>query len=101
MNGPPLVIYGTLRRWPPVRFRATLQGYFLPASGVVVFGYWMTGLLTAAVGRYYLMALPFVLVAVFIGRVINRRMDSRRFSFILNLGLGVIGVVLLLEALRA
>jgi hypothetical protein len=33
MNGPPLVIYGALRRWTPERFRATLQGYFLPASG--------------------------------------------------------------------
>ena len=32
MNGPPLVIYGSLRRWSPQHFRATLQGYFLPAS---------------------------------------------------------------------
>jgi len=32
MNGPPLAIYGALRRWSAQRFRATLQGYFLPAS---------------------------------------------------------------------
>jgi uncharacterized protein len=32
MNGPPLVVYGALRRWSPGQFRATLQGYFLPAS---------------------------------------------------------------------
>jgi uncharacterized membrane protein YfcA len=32
MNGPPLAIYGALRRWSPQRFRATLQGYFLAAS---------------------------------------------------------------------
>jgi hypothetical protein len=32
MNGPPAVGYGTLRRWSPERFRATWQGYFLPAS---------------------------------------------------------------------
>ena len=33
MNGPPLVIYGSLRRWSPQHFRATLQGYsFRPAS---------------------------------------------------------------------
>jgi hypothetical protein len=32
-SGPlPLVVYGSLRGWPPERFRATLQGYFLPAS---------------------------------------------------------------------
>jgi uncharacterized membrane protein YfcA len=100
MNGPPLVMYGTLRRWSPVHFRATLQGYFLPASAVVVFGYWLTGLLTAAVGRYYLLSLPFVLVAIFIGRVINRRMESRRFTLLLHFALALIGIVLLLEAWR-
>src|ERR1700679_2269522 len=30
MNGPPLVIYGAMRRWSPQHFRATLQGYFAP-----------------------------------------------------------------------
>ena len=28
MNGPPLAIYGSLRKWTPGNFRATLQGYF-------------------------------------------------------------------------
>ena len=32
MNGPPLVVYGVMRRWTPAQFRATLQGYFLIAS---------------------------------------------------------------------
>jgi uncharacterized membrane protein YfcA len=31
-NGPPVVLYGALQRWPSNRFRATLQGYFLPAT---------------------------------------------------------------------
>src|SRR5262249_31318038 len=39
MNGPPLVVYGTLRRWSAEHFRATLQGYFLPASLVGMIGY--------------------------------------------------------------
>ena len=38
MNGPPLVAYGALRHWSPKRFRATLQGYFLPASLVGIAG---------------------------------------------------------------
>src|SRR5665213_3286133 len=44
MNGPPLVIYGAMRRWSPQHFRATLQGYFLPASIVAMMGYWLAGL---------------------------------------------------------
>ena len=44
MNGPPLAIYGALRRWSPQHFRATLQGYFLPASLVGLAGYVVLGL---------------------------------------------------------
>lgn len=40
MNGPPLVIYGGMRRWSAQHFRATLQGYFLPASILGMIGYW-------------------------------------------------------------
>src|SRR5438270_7955553 len=58
MNGPPLVVYGTLRRWPPEQFRATLQGYFLPASLAGLAGYWAAGLWGPAVTRYYLLSLP-------------------------------------------
>src|SRR5690606_27797089 len=63
MNGPPLVIYGSLRGWSPTEFRATLQGYFLPASSAVMAGYLLAGLWTAEVTRHYLTALPAALVA--------------------------------------
>src|SRR5262249_44921227 len=58
MNGPPLVIYGALRHWSPERFRATLQGYFLPASLISLIGYWYLGLWGAEVTRYYFLSLP-------------------------------------------
>ena len=100
MNGPPVVIYGALRGWSPRHFRATLQGYFLPASLVVMGGYWVAGLWTSAVSRYYLMSLPVVLVAIFVGRAINRRIRGDRFLFYIHVGLTVIGAVLLVQALR-
>src|ERR1051325_1271536 len=59
MNGPPLVIYGSLRKWSPQHFRATLQGYFLPASLAGMWGYSLAGLWTPAVSRFYLLPLPF------------------------------------------
>ena len=51
MNGPPLVVYGVLRRWQPAQFRATLQGYFLIASMVGMAGYAVTGLWTRTVSQ--------------------------------------------------
>jgi uncharacterized protein len=98
MNGPPLVIYGALRRWSPEFFRATLQGYFLPASLVGMVGYWITGLWVPTVTNYYLLSLPVVLLAVFLGRVIHRRLKDRRFLVYVHIGLIVIGITLLVQA---
>jgi len=99
MNGPPLAIYGSLRRWSPEHFRATLQAYFLPASIAGMGGYWLGGLWTPAVNRFYLVSLPGVIVAIFLGRAINRRMHNRRFISYVHLGLIVIGTILLIKAL--
>ncbi len=98
MNGPPLVIYGSLRGWSPQHFRATLQGYFLPASLAGLWGYRIAGLLTPSVTRYYLLSLPLVIVATLLGRAINRRMDHQRFIQWVHRGLIGAGAVLLIQA---
>ena len=98
MNGPPLVIYGSLRGWSPQHFRATLQGYFLPASLAGLWGYQLAGLWTPAVNRFYLLSLPLVILATFLGRAINRRLDAHRFVRYVHAGLILVGIVLLLQA---
>jgi uncharacterized membrane protein YfcA len=100
MNGPPLVIYGTMRRWSAQHFRASLQGYFLPASILGMCGYWLAGLWTAEVTHYYLLSLPVTLPAVFLGRVINHRLNGEVFLRYVYFGLAGIGGVLLLQAIR-
>ncbi len=97
MNGPPLVIYGTLRRWSPQQFRATLQGYFLPASMLGMAGYWASGLWTAEVTRTYLISLPIALAAILLGRFINRRMTGTAFLTWVHIGLIAAGAALLLQ----
>jgi hypothetical protein len=99
MNGPPLVMYGTLRGWSPQRFRATLQGYFLPASMISMAGYWLAGLWKAEVTRYYLLSLPAVLVATLLGRAMNGRIEARSFFRLVNLAILLIAVMLIAESL--
>jgi uncharacterized membrane protein YfcA len=101
MNGPPLVIYGSLRKWPPQHFRATLQGYFLPASLAGLWGYQLAGLWTPAVNRFYLTSLPFVILATFMGRAINSRIGAQRFLFYIHAGLILVGMVLLSQAMAS
>lgn len=99
MNGPPLVVYGALRRWSPEQFRATLQGYFLPASLVGLAGYWLLGLWVAEVTRYYLLSLLPALAAIFLGRAINRRLKGPGFLVVVHLLLLGIGIALLAQAM--
>lgn len=100
MNGPPLVVYGAMRRWPPRHFRATLQGYFLPASILAMAGYWFAGLWVPAVTHYYLISLPVALPAIFLGRIVNHRLREHSFLTYVHAGLMSVGVLLLIQAIR-
>jgi uncharacterized membrane protein YfcA len=100
MNGPPLVIYGAMRRWSPQHFRATLQGYFLPAGVVAMAGYWFAGLWVPAVTHYYLISLPVAIPAIFLGRIVNHRLRGDSFLAYVHGGLVCAGVLLLIQAIR-
>jgi uncharacterized membrane protein YfcA len=99
MNGPPLAIYGTLRRWPPERFRATLQGYFLPASIIGMAGYAVSGLWTSAVTHYYLLSLPATAAGIAVGRALHARASGDRFFTYVQIGLILSGTGLIVQAL--
>lgn len=97
MNGPPLAIYGSLRDWPPDKFRATLQAYFLPASALGMCGYGVAGLWTATVSRLFAWALPAIALGIVAGRLLNRRLAADRFARLLHGGLMLVAVVLLVQ----
>jgi uncharacterized membrane protein YfcA len=98
MNGPPLVIYGSMRRWTAQQFRATLQAYFLPASIMGMAAYWQAGLWVPAVTHFYLLSLPVAVPAIFLGRFIHHRLSSDAFTKYVYAGLAGIGVLLLAQA---
>ena len=99
MNGPPLAVYGAMRRWSAQHFRATLQGYFLPASIIGMIEYGLAGLWTSAITRYYLLSLPVTFLGVYLGRAINHRLHGEAFFKYLYLGLAGIGALLLAQAI--
>lgn len=98
MNGPPLIAYGTLRGWSPGEFRATLQGYFLPASLMGMAGYWTAGLWTPQVNRLYAGSLPAIVAAIIAGHLIHRRLDAPRFLTTVHVCLLIIAAMLGLQA---
>ena len=94
-NGPPLVIYGALRRWPAEQFRATLQGYFLPTAMLICIAHAAAGLWSVEVFTLFGFALPLVLAAIPLGLWLGRRIPAERFTKGLYAVLVVLGALLL------
>lgn len=93
-NGPPVIIYGTLCRWPPERFRATLQSYFFPTGFLITLGHGLAGLWTLEVLQWYGYAFPVIVVAMVLGSKLNRIIPPGRFEHLIYAFLVVIGIVL-------
>lgn len=94
-NGPPVVVYGAMRRWSPESFRATLNGYFLPIGMIIAIGHGLGGLWTVSIWSYFGVAVPAVLLATTAGSFLNRRIDPARFNRILYVLIILIGILML------
>ena len=96
-NGPPVVIYGMLRRWDPEKFRATLQGYFLPTGFAILITHGLAGMWTTQVVRLYGYSIPIIIAAVLLGEKVNLLIPQGKFDKIINGFLVVIGVLLIIR----
>ncbi len=67
-NGPSVVIYGVMRRWPALNFIATMQCYFLITGLLVIAWHGMSGLWTHGVLLLFVKSLPIILAAIWLGR---------------------------------
>jgi uncharacterized protein len=93
--GPPMVIFGSLRQWPAQRFRITLQAVFFPVSLAVAALHSANKLWTPLVVTSVWIAIPFLILAAFVGREFNKRIEGARFSRLIAYLLLVIGTVLI------
>lgn len=99
LNGPPLVVYGNMRKWNAKDFRATLQAYFLPASFIGAIGFAVKGLMTAAVLKYFLITLPASIPAIYLGRYWNHKLKDGAFFRYIYWGLIGIGALLIVNSI--
>ena len=93
-SGLVITIYATLRNWSPDRFRSTLQSYFVFTGILILASHGLAGFWTPYVLRFYVTALPLVLVAIFLGGKLNRFIPKGQFDGYVNVGLLVMGLLL-------
>lgn len=98
VNGPPLVVYGNLRRWDAQNFRATLQAYFLVAGIISMAGYIGNGMIDTKLLLNFAYTVPVIIPAIFLGRYFNRKIKGESFYTYVYIGLILIGSILILNA---
>ncbi len=94
-NGPPIIIYGTLKKWTPEQFRIILQGIFLPTNLFIIISHGIAGLWTYTVITHFLYSLPLITLAFLIGRKLNKIIATEKFIKIIYIILILIAFTLL------
>ena len=94
--GPPVIVYGDLKRWPRNQFRSTLQALFLFSSGLVILSHGLAGHVTRSILLSFALCIPFLLLGVWAGSHIDRRLDNERFRILVVVMILATGVLLLL-----
>ena len=96
IGGPPVVIYGTCRDWPPDAFRSNLQGFFFVSNAMVLVGHFVGQHMTQAVVSSTAIAVLPALIGTAIGIVFNRHLlRPTLFRQIVYVALALIGLRLL------
>ncbi len=98
-NGPPIVIYSSLKKWNPQNFRATLQGYFFTTGILLVISHGIAGNYTNEVLVYFAYCLPVTLVAVLIGARLNKKIPIIKFHKYIYMILIVLGFMLIYNSI--
>jgi hypothetical protein len=74
-----------------------MQGLFVPIGGLILLFHWRSGAWTPVVVRYYLLGIPCVLAALWLGRHISRKLAVARFFAIVYCVLILLGVSLIIQ----
>ena len=93
--GPPIVIYGSCRRWLPAEFKSNLQGYFVINSVMVILAHTLSQHYTPFVWQNYLIALPGIGLGLLLGFSLDRLINPLVFRRIVLVLLVVVGLNLI------
>ncbi|MDJ0975640.1 MAG: sulfite exporter TauE/SafE family protein [Planctomycetota bacterium] len=91
-GGPPIVMYGAMRRWTQGTFKAVIQAYFLVAVAFALALYAQAGFLTMAVLEANAICLAALLLGLLVGFRVSDRLDGPTFRTIVLVALLALGI---------
>lgn len=78
-SGPPVLVYATLRGWPPATFKANLQAYIGVTALTSMTGFALTGLITRETLQANLLLAPALIAGGVLGHRASRHIDQALF----------------------
>lgn len=94
-NGPPIIVYFYLQGLNKEELKASITGYFIFTSSLIVLSHLVSGLATTETYISFLKFIPIVLIGIVTGNMVFKRINSGMFNFIILIILFVLGVSLL------
>ena len=99
-GGPPAIIYTTLTGWSKDYIKATLTGFFLTSAIITAAVHAASGLTTALVLKYFFTSSAFVLIGVYAGTQLYKRVSSEGYIKVILILLVILGGMMCITALQ-
>lgn len=93
-NGPPVIVYATLRGYTGDKFKATLTLFFLVNGVFIVGAHALSGLTTLATLISFALCAPFIALGTLTGAALYERLDQNSFRKIVYILVFFMGILL-------
>ncbi len=94
-SGPPVILYGHARGWPPQVFKANLQAFFLASSSMVFGAHLLAGDIGSATWLQAAAALPALAVGLWLGHRAAAFLPPEGFRKLVLIALVLLGLKML------
>ncbi|MDX1414657.1 MAG: sulfite exporter TauE/SafE family protein [Candidatus Promineifilaceae bacterium] len=95
-SGPPVIVYGNCRRWPPEEFKSNLQGFFVVFGLFVIAVHAFSGNFTGDVWSNLLLSLPGIFLGLVAGFALSRLINADLFRKLVLVLLIILGTMLII-----
>ncbi len=96
-NGPPILIYLSLKNMDKNKHKATISGFFLVTSIIIVFDHAITGISNSNIFLMFLKLIPFILTGLLLGDMLFLKISTKVYQKMIMIGLFFIGLFLIIK----
>lgn len=94
-NAPPVLIYFYLKNWDKFKQKASITGFFIVASTLIVTSHAISGFTTPTVLKHVAFAIPFLLAGILTGSSLFPKVSSKLYRKLIMLFLTTMSLILI------